>query len=65
MHRVLTLYRADKDHPMGKKGTEIAFELKQGDQLLGWLIFQLDMERLKKNYGLDLDNLRKLRFENF
>ena len=65
MHRVLTLYRADKDHPMGKKGTEIAFELKQGDQLLGWLIFQLDMERLKKNYGIDLDNLRKLRFENF
>ena len=63
LHKVLTLYRADKNNPMGKKGVEIAFELARDEQLLGWLIFQLDIEQLKKRHGIDLKDLEKLRFE--
>jgi PAS domain S-box-containing protein len=61
--RVLTLYRPDKEHPMGKKSVEIAFELHQDGRLTGWLIFQMDMERLKNTYGIDLADLKALRFE--
>jgi hypothetical protein len=48
---------------MGKQGVEIAFELARDEQLLGWLIFQLDIEQLKKRHGIDLKDLEKLRFE--
>jgi PAS domain S-box-containing protein len=65
VHRVLTLYRADKDHPMGKKSVEIAFELHLDGRLMGWLIFQMDMDRLQKSYGIELEDLKELRFENF
>lgn len=61
-HRVLTLYRADENHPMGTKGVEIAFEMKKDGQLLGWLVFQMDMDLLRKGYGVDEDGLKKLRF---
>lgn len=64
-HRVLTLYRADKDHPMGKKSVEIAFELNRDGRLIGWLIFQMDLDRLQKTYGVELEDLKKLRLENF
>ena len=42
-HSVLTLYRADKDHPMGQKSIEIAFEMNKNNRRIGWLIFQLDL----------------------
>jgi PAS domain S-box-containing protein len=45
-HSVLTLYRADKDHPMGQKSIEIAFEMNKNNHRIGWLIFQLDLHRL-------------------
>ena len=64
-HRVLTLYRADKDHPMGKKSVEIAYQLQLDGRLMGWLIFQMNMDRLHKDYGIDLEGLSELRFENF
>jgi PAS domain S-box-containing protein len=63
LHRVLTLYRADKNHPTGKKGVEIAFELHHKAAFLGWLIFQMDMDQLKKNLGIELQDLRKLQIE--
>jgi PAS domain S-box-containing protein len=63
-HRVLTLYRTDQDHPMGTRGVEIAFEMRKDDQFLGWLVFQMDVDLLKKVYGVDEEGLKKLRFES-
>ena len=62
-HKVLTLYRADKNYPMGKKGVEIAFELYRGDQMLGWLIFQLDLDFLSRTHGIDAEDLKQFQFE--
>ena len=43
-HKILTLFRADKDHPMGAKGVEIAYEIHQENgEITNWLIFQLEM----------------------
>ena len=61
-HSVLTLYRADKDHPMGKKSIEIAFEMNKNNRRIGWLIFQLDLHRLKTDYGTDVSGLKQFNF---
>lgn len=63
LHRVLSLYRADKDHPMGSKGIEIAFELNKDNQFLGWLVFQMNVDLLAKRYGLDEETLKKFQFK--
>jgi len=63
IHKVLTLYRADKDHPMGRKGVEMAFEIKRADRLLGWLVFQMDLHRLKKIYGINEAGLKQFYFK--
>ena len=63
LHKVLTVYRKDKDHPMGFKGIEIAFEVKTDSHPLGWLIFQLDTDVLGKAYGLDEEGLKKFQFK--
>jgi PAS domain S-box-containing protein len=62
LHRVLTLYRTDKDHPMGRKGIEVAFEMSDDDELTGWLIFQMDPELLNDIYGINEEDLKKFRF---
>ena len=59
---VLTLYRADKTHPMGRKSIEIAFEMNKNNQIIGWLIFQLDLNRLKTDYGVDVSGKKQLKF---
>jgi len=61
-HRVLTLYREHKDHPMGIRYTEIAFRLRDGSS--GWLIFQVDMDLLRSKYNVDEKDLRNFRFED-
>jgi len=63
MHKVLTVYRTEKDHPMGKKSTEIAFELFIDQIFVGWLIFQMDMDSLADIYGIEFNNLKKLQFD--
>jgi PAS domain S-box-containing protein len=63
LHRVLTLYRADKEYPMGRKYVEVAFELFKESQFLGWLIFQIDMDILANNYDMDEEDLKKFRFK--
>jgi PAS domain S-box-containing protein len=63
LHKVLTLYRTDKNYPMGKKGVEIAFELRRNDEFLGWLVFQMDMDLLRKIHGIDTEGLRELQFD--
>jgi PAS domain S-box-containing protein len=60
LYRVLILYRADKDNPMGRKGIEVAFELKENERNMGWLLFQMDMDCLKANFEVDEEGLRKL-----
>jgi PAS domain S-box-containing protein len=61
-HKVLTLYRADGKSPMGCKCVEIAFEMRKGDVLLGWLLFQMDMEQLEKAFNIKEEALKKFRF---
>jgi hypothetical protein len=63
-HRVLSLYRADKDHPMGTRGVEVAFEMRENDQPLGWMVFQMDIDLLRDVYGVDEEGLKKLTFES-
>jgi PAS domain S-box-containing protein len=63
LHKVLTVYRTAKDHPMGKKGIEIAFELNKDNVFMGWLVFQMDMDWLSKTDGIDEKSLKNLRFD--
>ncbi len=63
LHRVLTVYRTAKDHPMGQKGIEIAFELNEDNAFMGWLVFQMDMDWLAKSDGVDERSLKQLRFD--
>ena len=60
-HKVLRAYRVDPDHPMGKKELGIAFPLEKSNRLLGWLLFQMDAERLEKEFDLDEQTLKRLR----
>ena len=48
---------------MGHKGLEIAFELRRDKGLVGWLIFQVDMERIKDRYDVDEKELQKFHFD--
>jgi PAS domain S-box-containing protein len=63
IHKVLGLYRTTEDHPMGSKGVEMAFELQWGNKLLGWLVFQMDVDKLAKTYKLDEEGLQRFHFE--
>jgi PAS domain S-box-containing protein len=60
LYRVLVLYRADKDHPMGRKGIEVAFELKESERTIGWLLFQMDVDCMKSNFEVDEEGLKEL-----
>jgi PAS domain S-box-containing protein len=62
IHSVLTLYRADKNHPMGQKGIELAFQTTTNNRFIGWLVFQLDPDRLKTFYGIDVTGLKQFNF---
>ena len=61
-HKMLILYRPDGKSPMGCKCVELAFEMKKGEIPLGWLLLQMDMERLKKAFNVDEEALKKFRF---
>ena len=63
LHRVLTVYRADKKHPMGRKEVEVAFKFEQNDKLEGWIVFQFDPVELEKKYGITEDDLLQFRFQ--
>jgi hypothetical protein len=63
LHKVLTVYRSEKEHPMGKKSTEIAFELYKNNAFIGWLIFQMNMDLLTNTYDIDIKDLEKLHFD--
>ena len=64
LYAVLTLYRAKEGHPMGRKETEMAFELRNDSgELLGWLLFKMDMDRLKERYNVEEDDLKQFTFK--
>jgi len=63
LHRVLTVYRADKEHPMGHKGIEVSFEVTKENQFMGWLIFQMDVDLLLQEYGIDEEGLKQFEFK--
>jgi len=60
LYKHLILFRTDKVNPRGVKGDEIAYQLPQS---AGWLIFQLDMQRLNKEFGIDSKMLDKINFQ--
>lgn len=62
LHRILTLYRADKENPMGRKYVEIAFMMYKEQHFLGWLVIQLNMEFLFKSYNIRKTDLIKFQF---
>ncbi len=63
-HKILTLFRADKKHRMGAKGVEIAYEIRQENgEITNWLIFQLEMEHLDREYGIDTKILSGIDFQ--
>jgi len=63
IYQVLSLYRTHKDHPMGFRSIELAFKLYKEDRFLGWLIFQMNMDLLKRKFKVDEEDLRRFRFE--
>jgi PAS domain S-box-containing protein len=64
-HRVLTVYRTDRDHPMGHKEIEVAFEVFKGQKRLGWLIFRLNAQLMRDKYHVDEATLEAFRFKDF
>jgi PAS domain S-box-containing protein len=63
-YKLLTLFRTDKEHRMGAKGVEIAYEIRQENgEITNWLIFQLEMEHLDREYGIDTKILSGIDFQ--
>lgn len=64
LYKILTLFRSDRENPMGTKGIEVAYKIHLHKQSTHyWLIFQLDQDTLTREYGIDLKILQKIRFE--
>lgn len=61
IHRVLTVYRVDPENPMGRKGLEVAFQIRRQNRSLDWLLFQMDMRRLEEEFEADEKTLKSLR----
>ena len=62
-YSVLSLYRVTKQNPMGSKAIEMAFEMKKDGVFLGWLVFQVDLKKLKEEYNVNEDDLKHLPFD--
>jgi hypothetical protein len=60
---LFTVYHVTPEHPMGNKSVELAFELRKGGELTGWVVFQMDMERLQQEFEIDEETLRLLQIE--
>ncbi len=48
---------------MGEKNVEIAFLIEQNGQNLGWLVFQMDMDLLNREFEISETDLEKFRFK--
>ena len=63
LHRVLVLYRKTPENPVGEQGVELAFQIRNKGVLQGWVVFQMDFEKLKNVYGIKIDDLKHLYFK--
>jgi hypothetical protein len=61
-HRVLSVYWSNERSGFGQKAVELAFEIKRDDRLAGWLIFQMNMKILTRQYAVDEVVLRRYAF---
>lgn len=61
---LLSLYRVTKTNPMGKNFIEIAFELYSENEVVGWIIFQMNMDFIKKAYNVNEADLRDFKFKD-
>jgi len=63
--RVLSLFHADAATPMGRKGAEIAYAIQaeEGERPL-WLLFQLDMAQIERDFGLAEKTLMNMQFRS-
>ena len=62
-HYVLTLYRLDDAHPLGKEEIEVAFPIEKEGDLLGYLVFQMNEGLLTEHYRMDEEALKALVFK--
>jgi len=61
--KILSLYRTDPESIKEEKSTELAIEMTgTGGKNSGWLVFQLDMKALEKEYGISPKILSKMTF---
>lgn len=63
LHRVVTVYRPDPDHPMGEAQTEIVFPVSLPNGSAAWLVLQMDMNALSSEYHADPATLQNFRFQ--
>ncbi|MCK5437202.1 MAG: cyclic nucleotide-binding domain-containing protein [Desulfobulbaceae bacterium] len=63
VYSILTLFRSSPNHPLGAEGVEIAFKMDPVGNNQWWLIFQLDMNWLGNEYGIDTGTLKNMRFD--
>jgi len=47
----------------GQKGIEIAFRTYDADNFIGWLVFQMDVNKLESVFEIDIEALKKFRFK--
>ncbi len=62
LHRVLVCFRPSPSQPGGVKSVEVAMEVLQPGGKLGWLVLQMDLGYLERQYGLHENGLFGLRF---
>lgn len=62
---LLTLYRMTSGQPGGAKSLEMAFALREGERLLGWLVLALDGNTLDKVYNTNEATLQNMRFNTY
>jgi hypothetical protein len=54
-----------KENRMGTRGVEIAYEIRnENGEIINWLIFQLKMEHLDREYGINTKTLSRIDFQN-
>lgn len=62
-YRILSLFHADAATPMGRKGAEIAYALPADNgERPPWLLFQLDLAQLDRDFGIGEKVLMKIKF---
>jgi PAS domain S-box-containing protein len=61
-HAVLSLYWANGRQSLGQKGIEVAFKITDQNREAGWLVLQMDADRLAKEFNADEETLKLFQF---